>query len=146
LRTLADLPPTDAKRRATTEALVRGLIRPEHLPSGYQPTRSPLEDALLPLIRRARLPDPLVNHRVGPFTVDFFWPEHGVIVETDGYTTHGHRDAFEHDRGQDAALTAAGYLVLRFTYRQVEREPQTVIAAIAAALSRGSRALDRVPA
>ena len=142
LRTLADLPPAEAKH-ATTEALVRRLIRPEQLPKGRAPTRSPLEDRLLPLIRRARLPEPLVNHRVGPYTVDFFWPDQRVIVETDGYATHGHRDAFERDRAQDAALTAAGYVVLRFTYLQVEREPHNVIAAIAAALSRGSRSLAR---
>lgn len=142
LRTLSDLPHAESKR-ATTEALVRRLVKPHELPNGREPTRSPLEDRLLRLIRKARLPGPLVNHRIGAYTVDFFWPDRGVVVETDGYATHGHRDAFERDRARDAALIAAGYVVLRFTHRQIEREPEAVIRAIAVAVSRGSRARAR---
>jgi very-short-patch-repair endonuclease len=135
LRTLEDLPSHQAQR-LTSEALVRRLITPEQLPQGVAPTRSPLEDALLPLIRKAGLPEPEVNVRIGSYVVDFVWGEQRVIVETDGYATHGHRAAFERDRAQDAALLAAGYIVLRFSYRQVTREPFTVIAAITAALTR----------
>jgi very-short-patch-repair endonuclease len=57
-----------------------------------------------------------------------------VIVETDGYATHGHRAAFESDRARDAALQAAGHAVLRFTDRQITRQPLTVIAQLAAVL------------
>jgi len=39
-----------------------------------------------------------------------------VIVETDGFETHGTRAAFRNDRAKDAALTASGYRVLRFTH------------------------------
>ncbi len=46
---------------------------------------------------------------------DYHWPEHRVIVELDGFETHGTRQAFSNDRAKDAALTAAGYRVLRFT-------------------------------
>ena len=134
LRTLADLPRAEAER-LTSEALVRRLITPDQLRQGRAPTRSPLEDQLLPLIRKAGLPEPEVNVRVGGHTVDFLWRDQRVIVETDGYATHGHRAAFERDRAQDAALLAAGYIVLRFSYRQVTREPLTVIAAITAALT-----------
>ena len=42
-------------------------------------------------------------------------PTHQVIVETDGFETHGTRAAFRADRAKDAALTASGYRVLRFT-------------------------------
>ena len=38
-----------------------------------------------------------------------------IIVETDGFETHGTRAALRADRAKDAALTAAGYRVLRFT-------------------------------
>jgi very-short-patch-repair endonuclease len=139
LRTLADLPHAESKR-ATTEALVRRLVKPHELPNDRAPTRSPLEDRLLRLIRKAPLPEPLVNHRIGAYTVDFFWADHGLVVETDGYATHGHRDAFERDRARDAALIGAGYVVLRFTHRQIEREPEAVVRVIAVAVSRGSRA------
>ena len=131
LRTLSDLGfPQDL----VGDALAKRLIRPEDLGPGREPTRSKLERRLLPLIRRAGLPEPLVNHPIGPYTVDFVWPEQRVLVETDGYATHGHRAAFERDRARDAALQAAGYVVLRFTHRQVTRRPMVVIAQLAAVL------------
>jgi very-short-patch-repair endonuclease len=52
--------------------------------------------------------------------VDLYWPSHRLIVESDGYETHGTRAAFEADRRRDAALTAAGYRVIRFTTRTPE--------------------------
>ncbi len=59
---------------------------------------------------------------IGPYTVDFLWPAHRLIVEVDGWETHGTRTAFEDDRARDAWLTAQGYRVVRFTWRQVTRE------------------------
>jgi very-short-patch-repair endonuclease len=53
----------------------------------------------------------------GHVEVDFFWPTHNLIVETDSWQTHGDRAAFERDRARDAALAAAGYRVVRFTWR-----------------------------
>ena len=47
-------------------------------------------------------------------------------METDGWETHHTRQAFEADRAKDAALTAAGYKVLRFTWRQLRDDPDTV--------------------
>jgi hypothetical protein len=83
-------------------------------------TRSDLEARLLELTRAHGLPTPLVNHILAApdhprLEVDFCWPAHQLIVETDTYATHGTRHAFEHDRRKDAALAAAGYTVLRFT-------------------------------
>ena len=72
-------------------------------------------------MRGAGLPEPLVNSRVDapdhPYLeVDFLWPKRALIVETDGYDSHGTRRAFEADRAKDAALTAAGFRVVRFTW------------------------------
>ena len=47
--------------------------------------------------------------------VDCYFPTHDVVIETDGRDTHRTRQAFEDDRAKDAALTASGYRVLRFT-------------------------------
>ena len=47
---------------------------------------------------------------------DFYWPAHDLIVETDGWEAHRTLAAFRSDRAKDAALTAAGYKVLRFTW------------------------------
>jgi very-short-patch-repair endonuclease len=83
-------------------------------------TRSDLEARLLQVTREHGLPAPLVNHILAApdhprLEVDFSWPTHHLIVETDTYATHGTRADFERDRRRDAALTAAGYTVIRFT-------------------------------
>ena len=89
---------------------------------------------MLALINAAGLPAARCNARVeadaANLVVDFLWPERHLVVETDGASFHNHRRAFESDRLRDRALQLAGYRVVRFTYRQVEREPQAVVAAI----------------
>jgi very-short-patch-repair endonuclease len=44
--------------------------------------------------------------------------------------------SFERDRQRDADLNAAGFRVIRVTWRQLEDEPLAVVARIAAALAR----------
>ena len=62
-----------------------------------------------------------------------------LIVEVDGAAFHTGYVQFESDRRRDAALSARGYRVLRFSYRQVlERWPE-VHAAVWAAILRGDR-------
>jgi very-short-patch-repair endonuclease len=94
---------------------------------GAELTRSDLEARVLAAIRRAGLPAPRINDRVvvpghAPLEADFHWPAEQLIVETDGYETHGTRAAFDADRRRDAALQAAGYRVLRFTARSAASE------------------------
>jgi hypothetical protein len=61
-------------------------------------TRSELEERLLEACERFAIPPPRVNAlvRVGgdPIEVDFSWPGQSLIVEVDGYRTHGTRGAF----------------------------------------------------
>ena len=104
-------------------------------------TRSALERRFRALCHRAGLPQPLSNHIVAdadgrPHEVDFYFPGYGLIVETDGWRDHGTRVAFERDRAKDAALVAAGYVVLRFTRRQIADDPETVAARVRAGCSR----------
>jgi predicted transcriptional regulator of viral defense system len=85
-------------------------------------TKSEWEVRMLRLVRTAALPEPIVNQPFdapdhGECKPDFHWPSHRLIVETDGWRTHRTRAAFESDRAKDAALTAAGYRVVRFTWR-----------------------------
>lgn len=97
----------------------------------FAPTRSDLEKAFLALCRRHGLPRPGVNTYVAGFEVDFAWPEQRLIVETDSHRHHGTRAAFERDRARDARLTAQGWRVVRFTYRQLlSGEAATVLIAI----------------
>jgi very-short-patch-repair endonuclease len=97
-------------------------------------TRSVAERRLLELIRAAELPQPLANAAVCGHVVDLFWPEQRLIVEFDGWETHGRRTSFETDRRRDQRLVAAGYRVIRITWRQLQHEPLAVIARLAAAL------------
>jgi len=98
-------------------------------------TRSEAERRLLDLIRRAGLPSPATNVRVGRYEVDVLWPEQRLIVEVDGFAFHGGQPAFERDRRRDAELLARGYRVLRVTWRRLVDEPMAVVALIAGALS-----------
>jgi very-short-patch-repair endonuclease len=88
-------------------------------------TRSPLEDAFLELFDRYGIQRPSINARIDRFEVDFCWPAQRLVVETDGHRHHGTRAAFEADRARDATLTALGWRVVRFTDRQVRRDPAT---------------------
>jgi very-short-patch-repair endonuclease len=110
---------TDVLQRANghrgTRALAEATARePKH-------TRSDWEARMLELIRRRHLPEPLVNHTLiaadhGSCTVDFCWPQQRLIAETDSWQFHGSRVTYEQDRARDAALQAAGFRVVRFTW------------------------------
>lgn len=100
----------------------RALVEILDLAAAPAVTRSELEDRFLELCVDERIELPFVNARLGPYEIDFLWPRHRVAVETDGHRHHGTRSAFERDRARDARLVAAGYRVLRFTYRQVMYE------------------------
>jgi very-short-patch-repair endonuclease/predicted transcriptional regulator of viral defense system len=103
----------------------------DHHAAGSTLTRSELEELFLKLCVGHGLPRPRVNVQVGHYEVDFLWPEQSLIVETDGHASHGTRAAFERDRARDAHLTARGYRVMRFTYRQITAEPAKVASLIA---------------
>jgi very-short-patch-repair endonuclease len=101
-------------------------------------TRSELERTFLQLCRRHRLPKPLVNTRIGPFTVDFFWPAAGLVVETDAYATHQGRQAFEDDRARELYLHAQGLILRRFTDAQIYGQPAAVMHSVKQALALSS--------
>ena len=104
--------------------------------AAYRPepafTREELERRFLALCREAGLPPPSANIWIGDKEVDFLWPDERIVVEVDGWDTHRTRAAFERDRARDAQLTAQGYRVIRFTWRQVTQEPHTVVALLSA--------------
>ena len=124
--------------RAITELLVRAnghrgrATLAQATSREPQLTRSDLEARFLHIVRDAGLPEPLTNFSLAApdhprLEVDLYWPAHRLIVELDGYETHGTRRAFESDRRRDAALQAAGYRVLRFTHRDVTQAAHIVL-------------------
>jgi len=54
----------------------------------FRLTKEELERRFLPLARDAGLPTPLTGRFVNDFEVDFYWPDLGLVVETDGLRYH----------------------------------------------------------
>jgi very-short-patch-repair endonuclease len=137
LHDLAPLLPRHELDRAVEEAEIRKLVQRDELRPALRGTdeprftRSEAERRLLKLVRAAKLPVPVTNTKVAGWEVDAIWPRYKLIVEVDGYAYHGNRAAFERDRRKDAALVAAGYRVVRITWRQIVDEPHTVVALLA---------------
>jgi very-short-patch-repair endonuclease len=74
------------------------------------------------LLRRAGLPQPHGNVIVGPYRLDFFWPDEGVAIEVDGRAYHSSSSRFEADRRKDNWLRVRGIEVIRLTWRQITRD------------------------
>lgn len=93
---------------------------------GSDRARTDLEQLFVAMCRRHRLPTPAINTVIDQYEVDFVWSEHLLIVEIDGWESHRTRSAFEEDRARDARLALFGYRVIRFTWRQIDRNPREV--------------------
>jgi len=108
-------------------------------------TDSELERRFLPIARRAGLPAPLTQRRVNGFRVDFYWPDLGLVVETDGLRYHRTPAQQAIDRRRDQAHAAAGLTALRFTHEQVVREMEQVEATLVAVVRRAPTAPPSAP-
>ena len=92
------------------------------------------------LIDARRLERPELNALVDvggdSFECDCVWRRQRLIVELDGRAFHATAAAFERDRARDRRLQAAGWTVVRVTWRQVRDDPATVIADLRLLLER----------
>ncbi len=113
----------DAYRGQRGVARLREVLDPRF----FRPTRSGLERRFLRLVERAALPRPLTRAWVNGFEVDFFWPDLGLVVETDGARYHRTPDRQTRDRRRDQAHTVAGLTQLRFTGAQIDLEAPYVV-------------------
>jgi hypothetical protein len=102
----------------------------------FRLTKEELERRFLPLAAGAGLPIPLTGQWVNEFEVDFYWPDLGLVVETDGLRYHRTPAEQARDRLRDQAHTAAGLTQLRFTHEQVRYEPGYVRGILAQTASR----------
>jgi very-short-patch-repair endonuclease len=91
-------------------------------------TETDLEEAFLALCREADLPTPHVNVWMTlpdgtPAKIDFLWRAERLAVETDGGPFHRTRQSRERDARRDQLLRLMAFEPVRFTGRQVAREP-----------------------
>jgi hypothetical protein len=163
-RTVFDLAatlPTRQVERALNEAELRRLVRRSSLlqlieryprragtpalkailQAGEGVTRSEFESRFAEFAAVWRFPIPERNVRIRAgrqwFECDFVWRRERLIVELDGRAFHGTPAAFERDRARDRRLIAAGWRVIRVTWRQLHAEPEALAADLCAALSKG---------
>jgi very-short-patch-repair endonuclease len=157
LRCLVDLGAVDGGivAPALEAMLIAGLVSVRSVRAVLARHRAPgrhgvgaLDDAILQLALGDRAPDSVLetrmatllasvgvdgwrfHHRIAGHEVDFALPEVGVVIEVDGWATHGTRTQFENDRRRDADIAAGGWIVLRFTWLQVTRKPAWVASRI----------------
>lgn len=98
----------------------------------FRLTDSELERRFLPQAKKAGLPMPLTRQHVNGFRVDFYWPDLGLVVETDGLRYHRTPAQQARDRLRDQTHTAAGLVPLRFTHAQVRFEAKHVLETLVA--------------
>lgn len=97
---------------------------------------SDLEWRFLRLVAGADLPLPKTQVWLNGYRVDFYWPDLGLVVETDGLWYHRTPSQQKTDRLRDQVHTAAGLTQLRFTAAQVRFEPRETLATLKAVVAR----------
>ena len=101
------------------------------------PPDSDLESEMGKLRIEYDLPSMQFHAIVIGYEVDFQVDGTRVILECDGWGSHGlNRDQFEFDRMRNAELVAAGYIIVHFTWRRLRDEPAWVANKIREVLDR----------
>ena len=59
------------------------------------------------------------QYRVARYIVDFYLPDHGLVVECDGQHWHETQAALQRDAERDKAMRALGYSVLRLPEKMI---------------------------
>ena len=95
-------------------------------------TDSELEDKMLRLIRRARLPEPVLHYNVihgdeWLGEVDFAYPGARIAIEGHGYRVHSLKRVWENDQRRENDLVRAGWKLLKATHFQLEQHPRVFI-------------------
>lgn len=111
LRRLVEI--VDSAARSRAEELVQSLLRDAGV-GGW----------------RSNYPVRVRGHK---FLLDLAFPEHKVAIEIDGRAFHGSA-RFQQDRTRQNLLVQAGWTVLRFTWEDLTRRPDHVVAQIRSVL------------
>jgi Protein of unknown function (DUF559) len=134
------------RRGLTTAALLRTALQERPNVAGHRTLhqaieliadgcRSELEvHGVLNVFRHRSLPPSVGQYglelSIGRVFLDRCWPEAKLAVELDGAQHHTSPQDRRRDLARDRALAAAGWVVLRFTYADVLRDPAGVRARV----------------
>jgi very-short-patch-repair endonuclease len=106
---------------------------------GDRPVDSDLEALMAEILDTFGLPSAEFHAYVGGYEVDFWIKNSNVVIECDGWSSHGaDHEQFEFDRVRDADLLAKGIITQRVTWRQMTRSPRSVAGRIEATLAEWS--------
>jgi len=109
---------------------ILGLFK--HLAAGG---RTDIERAMSTALRQNRIAFDEQVVMFDKFMVDFKLSEYPIIIQCDGVYWHDRPGVRTRDKGQDAYLVKAGYVVLRFTDNQVLHQMPSCIKAIKRAIN-----------
>lgn len=98
-----------------------------HLPQLAR-CESPLEIDFVLLCERFRIELPEPNPRIGRWRPDMLWRGRRLIVELDGRDAHSTPAQIAADTRRQAELERMGFTVARFTWDEVQFEPDAVAA------------------
>lgn len=105
--------------------------------SAGEPKRSSFEVDWVPFAAKHKLPAYEMNIHVAGERIDVLFTPDRLIVELDGWGTHGSKQAFENDRDQDSEILAAtGIPTMRITYDGLHKRPRVQVSRINAILAR----------
>jgi very-short-patch-repair endonuclease len=98
---------------------------------------SAAERLLIRILREAGIAGWVLGHPFDRWRVDLAFPARKVAIEVDGWAWHVDPERFRTDRRKQNALVGDHWLVLRFTWHDLDRRPAEVVAEIRAALDAG---------
>jgi very-short-patch-repair endonuclease len=136
LVTIGELAETHAElRRGSRRSRAMARVLSER-GAEWDDADSPGEARLVRWLRAAGLPAPVQQHEVDGYRVDLAYPDHGVLIEYDGFDAHSTRTRFDHDRKRGNRLALRpGATVLRYTSASTQEE---VVRDVTAALRRAA--------
>jgi hypothetical protein len=105
--------------------------------SSGEAKRSPFEIDWQTFASKYELPPNEMNVHVAGERVDVLFTPDRLVIELDGWGTHGTRHAFEQDRARDARILAAtGIPTIRITHDGLHEHPREQVERIKAVLAR----------
>jgi very-short-patch-repair endonuclease len=99
---------------------------------------SAAERLLVRLLREAGITGWVLDHPLGPYTIDLAFPEQRVAIEVDGWAYHVDPERFRNDRRKGNFLTRLGWDLLRFTWHGLHTQPSRSVREVVETLARAA--------